>query len=142
MKPAVQIVVALLFVLGFVTGCSDESRQQESELDSTLPVIAMSDLVKGADQYAGQTITVTGLFGGMCPDGADFFFKDKLELIEVVPPAQGLPSDVVIGTPLKVQGVVLVRSEHEGEDEQENAEGYEAETEVKVRAQVIEVNRS
>jgi len=111
-------------------------------------------------QFTGKTITITGRFGGMCADGADFYFKDKLDLIEVIPPAAGLPDDVVIGTPLKIQGVVMVRGGHEEEgEEQEHQEhtgeagdeadhettgeaGDEVEPEVKIRAVVIQTNRS
>tara|TARA_R110002072_G_scaffold4280_9_gene30295 strand:+ start:30738 stop:31142 length:405 start_codon:yes stop_codon:yes gene_type:complete len=134
MKRQSLVIIALSLILGLVTGCSDKDTQQTT-LDPSLPVIAMSDLLKQADKYAGKTITVTGLFGGMCSDGADFYFKDKLELIEVVPPADGMPTDIVIGTPLKVQGVVLVQAEH-GE------EGGEKESEVKIQATVIHTNRS
>ena len=141
MKHLILIAITLSLALGLVTGCSDKDAQQ-TRLDPNLPVIAMSELVKDAEQYTGKTITVTGRFGGMCADGADFYFKDKLEIIEVIPPTDGLPSDVVIGTPLKVQGVVLVRGGHEAESEEEHEEGGEPEPEVKIQATVIHTNRS
>lgn len=142
MKQLAQITITLSLILGFVTGCSDKNNQQ-AKLDPGVPVIAMSELVQQADKYTGKTITITGRFGGMCPDGADFYFKDKLDIIEVIPPKAGLPDDVVIGTPLKIQGVVLVRGEHEekGKEEQ-HKEGGEPESEVKIQATVIHTNRS
>jgi len=141
MKHLALITITLSLILGFVTGCSDKDTQQ-AKLDPDLPVIAMSDLVKQADNYTGKTITITGRFGGMCADGADFYFKDKLDLIEVIPPASGMPADIVIGTPLKIQGEVLVRSEHEEEGEEKHEEGGEPEPEVKIQATVIQTNRS
>lgn len=142
MKHPALTAITLSLILGFVTGCSDKDTQQ-AKLDPNLPVIAMSDLVKNPAPYTGKTVTVTGRFGGMCPDGADFYFKDKLDIIEVIPSAAGLPADVVIGTPLKVQGVVLVRGEHEEEGKEErHAEGGEPESEVKIQATVIQTNRS
>ena len=78
----------------------------------------------------------------MCADGEDFYFKDKLDLIEVIPPASGLPDDVIIGTPLKVQGVVMVRGEHEEEGEEAHEEGSDPEPEVKIRATLIQTNRT
>lgn len=134
--------ITLSLILGFVTGCSDKETPQ-AQLVPALPVIAMSDLVKNPALYTGKTVTVTGRFGGTCPDGADFYFKDKLDIIEVIPAAAGLPADVVIGTPLKVQGVVLVRGEHEEEGKEErHEEGGEPESEVKIQATVIQTNRS
>lgn len=141
MKFHLLITTILSLSLGFMSGCTDKDTQQ-TKLDPNLPVFAMSDLVKDAHKYTGQKVTVTGLFGGMCPDGADFYFKDKLDIIEVIPPAAGLPADVVIGTPLKVQGVVLVRGEHEKEGEENSEEGGEPESEVKIQATVIQTNRS
>lgn len=141
MKHLALTAMTLSLILGLLTGCSDTDIPQ-AKLDPNLPVIAMSDLVKQADNYTGKTITVTGRFGGMCADGEDFYFKDKLDLIEVIPPASGMPDDIVIGTPLKVQGVVMVRSEHEEEGEEKHEEGGEPEPEVKIQATVIQTNRS
>jgi len=149
MKYKTQIILALfsaftLLTGSLLTGCSDQSNTQE-KLDASLPVIAMADLVKQSEQYKGKTVIVTGRFGGMCADGADFYFKDKLDLIEVIPPASGLPSGIIIGTPLKIQGVVMVRGENEDEhnekEEHEEGEG-EIEPDVKIRATIIQTNRS
>lgn len=141
MKFRLFMATILSLSLGFISGCSDNDIPQ-AKLDPNLPVIAMSDLVKQADNYTGKTITITGRFGGMCADGEDFYFKDKLDLIEVIPPASGMPDDIVIGTPLKIQGEVLVRSEHEEEGEEKHEEGGEPEPEVKIQATVIQTNRS
>lgn len=141
MKSLSLMTIIFSLILGLLTGCSDTDIPQ-AKLDPNLPVIAMSDLVKQADNYTGKTITVTGRFGGMCADGEDFYFKDKLVMIEVIPPVEGMPSDITIGTPLKVQGVVLSQNEHEEEGEEKHEEGGEPEPEVKIQATVIQTNRS
>lgn len=133
-----------------LAGCSDKAAQQ-SRLDPAVPTVSLVELLQGADRYVGKTVTVAGRFGGMCADGADFYFKDNLEIIEVIPPAGGLPKDVVVGTPLMVQGVVLVQtheaespeaSAHEQIDGEEASHEEGAESEVKVQAQLIHVNRT
>jgi len=141
MKYTTKLIFSFTALLALLVGCSDKNETQ-NKLDPGLPVIAMTDLIKDSDQYKGKTITVTGRFGGMCADGADFYFKDKLDLIEVIPPAAGLPSDVIMGTPLKIQGVVMVRAEHEEEEEEdEHHEEGEIEPEVKIQARFIQTNR-
>lgn len=134
MKNLSLMAMTLALTLGSLSGCSDREASQ-TVLDPNSPIIAMSELVKNAQPYTGKTVTVTGRFGGMCADGEDFYFKDKLVMIEVFPPAEGMPSDITIGTPLKVQGVVLVQNEHHNE-------GDESEPEVKIQATVIQTNRS
>lgn len=137
---------ALAFLL---VGCSDKTTQAV-QLDPSVPRVGLGELIQSADRYAGKTVTVAGRFGGMCPDGADFYFKDALEIIEVIPPAEGLPKDVVIGTPLTIQGVVLAKaheaggeetSAHEQEGSEAAAHEEGAEPEVKVQARLIQVSR-
>lgn len=133
------ITLPLLLTLGpLPAAAADRASQPASQTESA--AVSLSDLVKDADRFAGQSITVTGRFGGMCADGADFYFKDKLDLIEVIPPPEGLPDGVVIGTPLKIRGVVLVRGAHADATGHTEASGAE-ESEIKVRASVIETDR-
>ena len=146
MKVKTRIILSLLTALSllsgtFLSGCSEQNNIQ-AKLDANAPVISMADLVKQSEQYNGKTITVTGRFGGMCADGEDFYFKDKLELIEVIPPESGMPSDIIMGTPLKIQGVVMLRGEHEEEEKEEHNEEGEIEPEVKILATIIQTNRS
>lgn len=76
---------------------------------STPSVVALSELMSEPRRYANQTLTVTGRYAGMCADGADFYFKDKLSTIEVLLPASGIPKGTKVGAPLRVTGQVLVR---------------------------------
>lgn len=77
--------------------------------------VSLSELMSAPKQYANQTLTVTGRYAGMCADGADFYFKDKLSTIEVLLPPSGIPKGMKLGAPLRVTGQVLVRG-GEGEE--------------------------
>lgn len=139
--PAFILTFIGFFLLVGITACSDPSASKV-KLDPAIPEVSLSELVKNPAPYAGKSVTVSGRFAGICGDGADFFFKDKLDIIEVIPPADGLPQGVVIGTPLKVQGKVAVRSEH-AETAVRSAEKAESkESEVRVVATVVQIVRS
>lgn len=85
-----------------------------AQAQSTPSVVALSELMSEPRRYANQTLTVTGRYAGMCADGADFYFKDKLSTIEVLLPPGGIPKGMKLGAPLRVTGQVLIRgSEHE-----------------------------
>lgn len=77
--------------------------------------VALSDVMNQPKLYANKTLTVTGRYAGMCADGADFYFKDRLSTIEVLLPPGGMPKGLKLGTPLRVHGQVLVRG-GEGEE--------------------------
>lgn len=140
LKTAFILSVTGLAVLVGLTACSDPSTSK-AKLDPAIPEVSLSELVKNPASYAGKSVTVSGRFAGMCGDGADFFFKDKLDIIEVIPPVDGLPQGVVIGTPLKVQGKVAVRSEH-AETSPHPGEADSKESEVKVVAAVVQIVRA
>ena len=146
MKQITIISIAACAAVMLFAGCSKQSAEKPA-LDTTAPRVTLSELIKGAKSYHGKTVTVSGRFGGMCADGADFYFKDNLDLIEVIPPTDGMPKDLIVGTPLTVQGLVVVKT-HEGEGAHEAAAGEKesheeaGESEVKVQAQVIQISRS
>lgn len=74
------------------------------------PTVALAELVQHADSYKGRVLQVTGTLGDLCADGDDFYFKDKFELIEVVPPrGDALPYAAKKNAPLVVYGTVNVR---------------------------------
>jgi len=60
----------------------------------------------------------------------------------VIPPESGMPSDIIMGTPLKIQGVVKLRGEHKEEDKDEHHQEGDIEPEVKIFATIIQTNRS
>lgn len=72
--------------------------------------VALSEVIKHPDIYKGKALVVTGTLGDLCLDGDDFYFKDKFDLIEVVPPRGiTLPYKDMKGAKMRVYGKVLVR---------------------------------
>lgn len=141
-----KIPAFILNIIGFtvligVAACSDSS-VSKAKLDPAIPDVSLSELVRNPAPYAGKSVTVSGRFAGMCADGADFFFKDKFDIIEVIPPADGLPQGIVMGTPLKVQGKVTVRSEHAETSPHPGEKADSKESEVKVVAVVVQIVRT
>lgn len=139
--PAFILNIIGFTVLAGLAACSDPSASKP-KLDPAIPEVSLSELVRNPVPYAGKSVTVSGRFAGMCGDGADFFFKDKLDIIEVIPPVDGLPQGVVIGTPLKVQGKVAVRSEHAETSPHSGERAESKESEVKVVAAVVQIVRA
>lgn len=92
--------------------------------------VTLQDLVTAPERYAGKTLSVTGRYAGMCADGADFYFKDRLTTIEVLLPPNGMPGGLKIGTALRVQGQVQVRKESNGESE------------VRIKPVLVTINRA
>lgn len=139
--PAFILNITGFIVLAGLIACSDPSASK-AKLDPVIPEVSLGELVKNPAPYAGKSVIVSGRFAGMCADGADFYFKDKLDIIEVIPPTDGLPQGVVIGTPLKVQGKVAVRSEHVETAPRSGDKAESKESDVKVVAVVVQIVRA
>lgn len=139
--PAFILNITGFIVLAGLIACSDPSASK-AKLDPAIPEVSLGELVKNPVAYAGKSVTVSGRFAGMCADGADFYFKDKLDIIEVIPPADGLSQGIVMGTPLKVQGKVTVRSEHAETSPHSGEKAESKESEVKVVAVVVQIVRT
>lgn len=111
-----KYLIATLLVLSAgapLVACADDTAKPAAK--STQGVVTLSELMSAPKPYANQTLTVTGRYAGMCADGADFYFKDKLSTIEVLLPPGGIPKGMKLGAPLRVTGQVLVRG-GEGEE--------------------------
>lgn len=114
MKPyLVSTLLALTISTPGVVFAGESAKPTQTQSKSS--AVSLSDLMSAPKQYANQTLTVTGRYAGMCADGADFYFKDKLSTIEVLLPPSGIPKDMKVGAPLRVTGQVLVRG-GEGEE--------------------------
>lgn len=110
-----SISLAVCLVVGTASG--GVIAKEPARTAAAVTQVALQDLVAQPQRYAGQTVSVTGRYAGMCADGADFYFKDRLTTIEVLLPPGGMPEDLVIGTPLRVRGQIQVRKEGNGESE-------------------------
>lgn len=99
---------ALLVILAQTALAQD--KQFGAPIPKEVQTVALSEVVKHPELYKGKTLAVTGTLGDMCSDGADFFFKDKFDLIEVVPPrGVTLSYKDMKGAKTRVYGKVMVR---------------------------------
>lgn len=110
-----SISLSLCLLVGAASGVV--IAKEPTRTTAAVSHVALQDLVAQPQRYAGKTVSVTGRYAGMCADGADFYFKDRLTTIEVLLPPGGMPEDLVIGTPLQVRGQIQVRKEGNGESE-------------------------
>lgn len=147
------LLCAASFVLFLALGCN-KSNQKETkqhfgvEIDKAAPHVTLAELVAHPGTYEGKTIVVDGQFNGACADGADFYFKDKFDMIEADPPQPEVMS-LSKGTPIRLYGIVKVHHSRAEESEKRDAsekrtEKSEKETnseaaEVKIAAKGLEV---
>jgi len=76
------------------------------EPDPEAPRVTLAALVAEPEAYEGKDVVVDGMFAGNCGDG-DFFFKDKLDIVEADPPAPEV-SKIEKGTPIRLFALVKV----------------------------------
>ncbi len=77
-------------------------------IDPKAPRVSLGELLASPASYAGKHVVVEGNFAGKCC-AADFFFKDKLDMIEATPPAKGQQCMLLKpGTPIRLYGRVNV----------------------------------
>lgn len=77
-------------------------------IDAKAPKITLAELLAKPDDYAGKAVVLEGNFGGKCCE-SDFFFKDKVDMIEVTPPAGDAKMSFKVGAPIRLYGNVDVR---------------------------------
>ena len=92
------------------SGYSYKGKTIEASCDSDSKVTAASTETK-TGLSKGENVTLTGLFDGICDDGKDFYLVYKSEVIEIIPPKGKMPSNIAIGTPLSIRGVVIGEGE-------------------------------
>lgn len=112
-------------VLLFWLGCNRANQKQTtqhfgSEIDKAAPQVTLAELVAHPGTYEGKSVVVDGQFNGACADGADFYFKDKFDMIEADPPQPEVMS-LGKGTPIRLYGIVKVRHSRSEENEKQEA---------------------
>lgn len=126
----------IVILLAGLLSCSKEGKEAIGvPIDPNAPVVQMAELLKNPKTYEGKIIVMEGQMSDICADGEDFFFKDRFDLIEVIPPKEGMPAKSNLGSPLRVYGRVLIKEES---SEEEGAEGHEKTAEVKLEAKGLE----
>lgn len=73
----------------------------------------IADVLAKPDTYAGKEVTVQARLAGMCAGDGCMTLKDKLDVIEGKPPAQGFKKTPKAGALLNVTGTVKVKGEGE-----------------------------
>lgn len=105
-----KLVTALMAAFVVYTGSTAAAGTQRygDPIDPKAPRVTLANLMAKPDAYAGQYVVVNGNFAGKCC-GSDFFFKDKLDMIEVTPPGNGKQCMLLkAGTPISLYGRVNV----------------------------------
>ena len=99
----------LFLVLGLLVACgSDTAPRFGDAIDRTAPEVSLAQLVAQPAAYEGKTVTVNGTYAGACGDG-DFYFKDKVNVIEADPPeASDMIARIEKGTLIRLHGIVKV----------------------------------
>lgn len=97
----------LILLVVPITGCSNSKitgAQFGEKIPSTMGIVKLAQLSLNPTSYNQKEIVLEGTFGGICCD-TDFFYKEGMDMIEVSP--KDFPSPkIVIGTPIKIYGVV------------------------------------
>ena len=104
------LVMALVAAFVVYTGSAAEAGPQRygDAIDPKAPKVTLANLLAQPDAYAGKYVVVNGNFAGKCC-GSDFYFKDKLDMIEVTPPGNGEQCMLLkAGTPISLYGRVNV----------------------------------
>lgn len=99
------ILPGLVLAIGCQTAAAGQRYGQE--IDPKAPKVTLAELVAKPDTYEGRDVVVEGQFAGKCGDG-DFYFKDKLEIIEADPPKPEV-NLLKKGTAIRLYGLVKVR---------------------------------
>lgn len=98
-------------------------------------VVKLKEIVENPKAYKGKEVVLEGNFGGVCSDGEDFYFKEGLEIVEVVPKDFPMPR-FSKGKPIRVYGVV--KSIEKKEREEKGKEKEEEHKEVTIEAKGVE----
>lgn len=113
LKALTLTMMALLVLLVAGSAVTQAAQRFGERIDPKAPKVTLAQLIAKPDDYQGKTVVVDGTHGGACADGEDFYFKDKFDIIEVVPPSPEI-MQVKKGARVRVYGVVKVR--HRGSE--------------------------
>lgn len=108
LKAVTLTMIALLVLLAAGGAVAQAAQHFGERIDPKAPKMTLAQLIAKPDDYQGKTVVVDGTHGGACADGEDFYFKDKFDIIEVVPPSPEI-MQVKKGARVRVYGTVKVR---------------------------------
>jgi hypothetical protein len=93
-------------------------------VDPKAPRITLAQLLKNPSPYEGKAVVVEGTYAGACGDG-DFFFKDRYDLIEALPPNEAMMKACKKGDRIRLYGIVKVHRREESAKESKEEKGNE-----------------
>ncbi len=110
------MAVSILLAVGCTLG---QKRHFGAAIDPKAPKVTLAELIAKPDAYAGKMVVIDGTHGGACADGDDFYFKDKFDIIEAVPPTPEV-MQLKTGARVRLYGLVKVRSSGSDEAAEKN----------------------
>lgn len=118
-----------------LTGTVEGKDRYGQALPKGVEVVKLKEIVENPKAYKGKEVVLEGNFGGVCSDGEDFYFKEGLEIVEVVPKDFPMPK-FKKGKAIRVYGVV--KSIEKKEKEEKGKEKGEEHNEVTIEAKGVE----
>lgn len=131
-----SLCIGIFMVSVALTGIVEGADQYGQAAPEGVGVVKLKEIVENPKAYKGKEVALEGNFGGICSDGEDFYFKEGLEIVEVVPKGFPMPR-FNKGKPIRVYGVV--KSIEKKEKEEKGKEKGEEHNEVSIEAKGVEV---
>lgn len=109
MKTLKQILTCICAIgaLAFASG----SVAADEKKPATPAKVTIAELLAKPDAYAGKQVIVQARLAGICAGDGCLTLKDKLDVIEGLPPTEGFKKNPKVGTTLSVTGTVKVKGE-------------------------------
>ena len=101
------IIAALAVMLAF----AGSSFAADKSTNAAPAKVTIAELLAKPDLYAGKDVTVKARLAGACADDGCLTLKDKFDVIEGKPPAEGFKKTPKVGAMLNVTGTVTVKGE-------------------------------
>ena len=104
------ITALLAFFLAFASS-SFAADKKAAETNATPAKVTIAELLAKPDAYAGKDVTVKARLADVCAADGCLTLKDKFDVIEGKPPAEGFKKTPKAGAMLNVTGTVTVKGE-------------------------------
>lgn len=129
------LLLGVFMVSLALTGTVEGKERYGQVMPVNLEVVKLKEILENPKVYKGKEVVLEGNFGGVCSDGEDFYFKEGLEIVEVVPKGFPMPK-FKKGKSIRVYGVV--KSIEKKEKEEKGKEKEEEHKEVTIEAKGVE----
>ena len=105
---AVTLMMTVLVLFATASAMAQEKQRFGERIDPRAAKVTLAGLIAKPDAYEGKMVVIDGTFSGACSDGEDFYFKDKFDMIEAVPPTPEV-MQLKKGVRVRLYGLVKVR---------------------------------